>query len=75
MTVRRIEPADWLAPDPAEPWYGRDPGHLPNLTVYEPRESWIDTGLVDVSGTAIMRHVAVEPIGFLAYSYDNERKL
>lgn len=37
-----------------------------DLTVFEPDDSWQDTGLLDAGGTPLMRRDRLGPIGFTA---------
>ena len=37
-----------------------------DLTVFEPDDAWQDTGLLDASGTPLMRRDRLGPIGFTA---------
>jgi hypothetical protein len=36
-----------------------------DLTVFEPRDEWRGTGLLDASGTPLMRRERFGPIGFI----------
>ncbi|MFC6790590.1 hypothetical protein ACFQE0_13835 [Methylobacterium komagatae] len=49
---------------------GDDVAVARDLTVFEPDDAWQDTGLLDASGTPLMRRDRLGPIGFTAQIED-----
>lgn len=45
-------------------WADED-GHTPSLTVYEPADDWMTTGILDEHGIPMQAWVGTDPIGFL----------
>ena len=38
---------------------------LPDVSVYDLKETWADTGILDADGEMIERFIGMEPLGFL----------